>query len=125
MGLSSLLTARLSRWAPAAEPAGVVPFQSMVASFPGRLSWVWSSHFLRLRRGVSHRPFLPGSGHARFHVPFRALSPRGGPIRAGWNRTAAASVQTSARAISLPMLDRPGCLESQRLPNAVTVVSAL
>ena len=59
------------------------------------------------------------------HAAFRALSPRGGPIRAGWNRTAAASVQTSARAISLPMLDMPGWSESQRLPNAVAVVSAL
>ena len=46
-------------------------------------------------------------------------------IRAGWNRTAAASVQTSARAINLPMLDMPGWSESQRLPNAVAVVSAL
>jgi hypothetical protein len=48
------------------------------------------------------------SVHSHLHAIFRALSPRGGPIRAGWNRTAAASVQTSARAISLPMLDMPG-----------------
>ena len=63
--------------------------------------------------------------HSNVHVTFRALSPRGGPISAGWNKTAAANVQTSARAISFPMLDMPGCLESERLPNAVTVVSAL
>src|SRR5260370_25013539 len=65
------------------------------------------------------------SVHSHLHATFRALSPRGGPIRAGWNRTAAASVQTSARAISLPMLDMPGWSESQRLPNAVAVVPAL
>ena len=63
--------------------------------------------------------------HSPLYATFRPFSPRGGPIRAGWNRTAAASVQTRASAISLPMLDMPGCLESQRLPNAVAVVSAL
>jgi hypothetical protein len=36
---------------------------------------------------------------------------RGGPISAGWNRTAAAMVQTRASAISFPMLDVPGWLE--------------
>src|SRR5262245_52583903 len=50
---------------------------------------------------------------------------RGGPIRTGWNSTAAASVQTSERASSLPMLEVPGWLDSQRLPNAVPVVMAL
>src|SRR6266436_1060508 len=59
------------------------------------------------------------------HATFPTSSRRGGPIRAGWNRTAAARVQSSARAISLPMLDMPGWSESQRLPNAVAVVSAL
>ena len=63
--------------------------------------------------------------HPDPHAIFWALSPRGGPIRAGWNRTAAASVQTSAKAISLPMLDMPGWSESHRLPNAVAVVNAL
>src|SRR5262249_26251637 len=50
---------------------------------------------------------------------------RGGPISAGWNSTAAAILHTSARAISLPMLEVPGWVESHRLPNAVAVVSAL
>src|SRR6266478_3922127 len=50
---------------------------------------------------------------------------RGRPMRAGWKSTAAASVQTSDSARSLPMLDVPGWLENQRLPNAVAVVSAL
>ena len=43
---------------------------------------------------------------------------RGRPIRAGWNKTAAAMVQSSASAISLPMLEVPGSLDSHRLPNA-------
>ena len=34
-------------------------------------------------------------------------------------------VVTSASAISLPMLDVPGWLDSHRLPNAVAVVQAL
>src|SRR5437764_15460259 len=50
---------------------------------------------------------------------------RGGPISAGWNSTAAAIVHTRASAISLPMLDVPGWLDSHKLPNAVAVVSAL
>src|SRR2546430_16833893 len=33
--------------------------------------------------------------HAHVQATFRALSARGGPISAGWNRTAAASVQIS------------------------------
>ena len=33
---------------------------------------------------------------------------RGGPIRTGWKNTAAHIVHSSARAISLPMLDMPG-----------------
>src|ERR1700731_2394972 len=49
----------------------------------------------------------------------------GGPIRAGWNKLAAARVQTSDKASSFPMLDVPGCLDSQRLPKAVAVVIAL
>ena len=53
------------------------------------------------------------------------LTFRGGPISAGWNKIAAANVQTSDKASSLPMLEVPGCLESQRLPNAVAVVIAL
>jgi hypothetical protein len=32
----------------------------------------------------------------------------GGPISAGWNKIAAARVQTSDKASSLPMLDVPG-----------------
>ena len=50
---------------------------------------------------------------------------RGGPISAGWNRAAEASVQSSDNAKSLPMLEVPGCAGSQRLPNAVAVISAL
>ena len=50
---------------------------------------------------------------------------RGGPINAGWNKIAAAKVQTSDKASSFPMLDVPGCFESQRLPKAVAVVIAL
>ena len=46
-------------------------------------------------------------------------------MRTGWKRTAAASVQTSDRANSLPMLDSPGWLDNQRLPKAVAVVIAL
>ena len=53
------------------------------------------------------------------------LTFRGGPISAGWNKSAAANVQTSDKASSLPMLEVPGYLESQRLPNAVAVVIAL
>ena len=34
-------------------------------------------------------------------------------------------VQTSASAINLPMLDRPGNCDDHRLPNAVAVVIAL
>jgi hypothetical protein len=49
----------------------------------------------------------------------------GGPINAGWNKIAAANVQTSDKASSFPMLDVPGCLDSQRLPKAVAVVMAL
>jgi len=50
---------------------------------------------------------------------------RGLPIRIGWNKAAAASVQTSDTANSSPMLDVPGWLEKNRLPNAVAVVAAL
>jgi hypothetical protein len=49
------------------------------------------------------------------------LAWRGGPISAGWNRAAEASVQSSDSAKSLPMLEVPVCAESQRLPNAVAV----
>ena len=37
-----------------------------------------------------------------------ALTCRGGPIKTGWNSTAATIVQSSASAIILPMLDMPG-----------------
>src|SRR5258708_1145818 len=50
---------------------------------------------------------------------------RGGPMRTGWNSTAAGSVQSNDRARSLPMLDVPGWLDSHRLPKAVAVVMAL
>jgi hypothetical protein len=50
---------------------------------------------------------------------------RGGPISAGWNRAAEASVHSSDNAKSLPMLEVPGCAENHRLPNAVAVISAL
>ena len=50
---------------------------------------------------------------------------RGGPMSTGWNSTAAAKVLTRDSAKSLPMLDVPGWLDSQRLPNAVAVVMAL
>lgn len=46
-------------------------------------------------------------------------------MRIGWNRTAAASVHASDRAINLPMLEMPGSLESHKLPKAVAVVMAL
>ena len=46
-------------------------------------------------------------------------------MSAGWNHTAAVIVQTSASAINFPMLDVPGCAESQSEPNAVAVVMAL
>ncbi len=49
----------------------------------------------------------------------------GGPISAGWNKIAAAKVQTSDKASSFPILDVPGCLDSQRLPKAAAVVKAL
>src|ERR1700735_2581112 len=51
--------------------------------------------------------------------------PRGFPIRAGWKSAAEASVQASDKARSLPMLAVPGCLEKDRLPNAVAVMRAL
>ena len=50
---------------------------------------------------------------------------RGGPMRAGWNKTAASIVVHSDSASNSPMLDVPGWLENHRLPNAVAVVSAL
>ena len=50
---------------------------------------------------------------------------RGGPIKAGWNSTAAVIVHRRASAISLPMLDIPGFGESHKLPNAIAVVMAL
>ena len=43
----------------------------------------------------------------------------------GWNSTAAASVVTSDRHNSLPMLDVPGWLDSHRLAKVVAVVIAL
>ena len=46
-------------------------------------------------------------------------------MSAGWNKIAAANVQTSDKASSLPMLDVPGCLDIHRLPKAVAVVIAL
>src|SRR5262245_59372731 len=46
-------------------------------------------------------------------------------IRAGWKMTAAASVVSSDRAISLPMLEVPGWWESHKDPNAMAVVQAL
>ena len=45
--------------------------------------------------------------------------------QSGSCRTRAAMVHSKASAIILPMLDVPGCLENQRLPNAVAVVMAL
>src|ERR1700727_2287280 len=54
-----------------------------------------------------------------------ALNVRGRPISAGWNSAAAASVQASDSASSLPMLEVPGWLENHRLPKAVAVVAAL
>ncbi len=60
------------------------------------------------------------------HVPGGvSTSCRGGPIRIGWNSTAAASVVTSDSAKSSPMLDVPGWLENHRLPNATAVDMAL
>jgi hypothetical protein len=50
---------------------------------------------------------------------------RGRPIRAGWNSTAAAIVQTSANAINLPMLEVAGSLDSHKLPKALAVAIAL
>jgi len=50
---------------------------------------------------------------------------RGGPIKAGWNSTAAVIVHRRASAISLPMLDIPGLAENHKLPNAIAVVMAL
>jgi hypothetical protein len=46
-------------------------------------------------------------------------------MSAGWNSAADASVHASDNASNLPMLDRPGWLDSHKLPNAVAVVSAL
>src|SRR5262249_19351618 len=63
---------------------------------------------VRFSPRTDHRPF--GTGQAPFS--------RGGPIRAGWNNTAAAMVHSSARAINLPMLEVPGWLDIHRLPNA-------
>src|ERR1700730_18605556 len=50
---------------------------------------------------------------------------RGGPIRTGWKNTAAPIVHSSDRAISLPMLEMPGELDTHMLPNAIAVVMAL
>ena len=46
-------------------------------------------------------------------------------MRTGWNKTAAAKVHASDKAINFPMLAMPGWSESQRLPNAVAVIIAL
>jgi hypothetical protein len=46
-------------------------------------------------------------------------------MRAGWNSAADARVHSKDSARSFPMLDIPGWLESQRLPNAVAVINAL
>jgi hypothetical protein len=59
------------------------------------------------------------------YSPSSGTTLRGGPMRAGWNKTAADIVQSRANASSLPMLDRPGNWDSQRLPNAVALVKAL
>src|SRR5262249_60115558 len=58
----------------------------------------------------------------RVQVPFAS---RGGPISAGWNKTAAAKVHTRASAINSPMLEVPGWLDIHRLPKAVAEVIAL
>ena len=83
---------------------------------------------LRPRRcevGCGHLTELSSRSRIAFQVRYPAAASRGLPISTGWNSTAAASVQTSDSASSLPMLDVPGWLENHRLPNAVAVVSAL
>src|SRR5690348_2914977 len=50
---------------------------------------------------------------------------RGGPRSAGRKKSAVIKVQINAIASNSPMLAVPGWGESQRLPNAVDVVSAL
>ena len=65
----------------------------------------------RLREGVEFFRFLRESAATigRLLEPAsRFFRWRGGPIRIGWNSTAATSVVTSDRLSSLPMLDVPG-----------------
>ena len=71
------------------------------------------------------RSIPPRMRLTRSAISVYSLILRGLPINAGWNSKTAASVVTSDKASSLPMLDVPGWLDSHRLPNAVAVVRAL
>ena len=79
----------------------------------------------RIADGLAPCAHCPLGDCPPLHQTVRQSRTRGGPIKAGWNNTAAAMVQTSESAISLPMLDVPGWLERHRLPKAVAVVMAL
>jgi hypothetical protein len=77
-------------------------------------------------RRVANDHALSPCRRTAIHWPAaKLLVSRGGPIRAGWNKTAAAIVHSRASAISLPMLDVPGWLDIHKLPNAIAVVMAL
>ena len=60
-----------------------------------------------IRKGKRSAQLLTKARILAYTVAEASVS-RGGPIRTGWNSTAAAIVVTSASAISLPMLEVPG-----------------
>ena len=62
-------------------------------------------HMMRI---ASATAYSAASGTRSVAGPDAALAWRGGPIRTGWNSTAAAIVHNSASAIIFPMLDMPG-----------------
>ena len=59
-------------------------------------------------RDTSAAAYSAASGTRSAAGSDAALAWRGGPIRTGWNSTAAAIVHSSASAIIFPMLDMPG-----------------
>lgn len=82
--------------------------------------WVFSAAARIGPASLNPRQLLPEPGHGKRPGPAHRVDrlpppsahasplPRGGPISTGWNSTAAANVQTSDSARSLPMLEVPG-----------------
>ena len=131
--LHRYITARGYRWfrrtginswyAPADAPIAVGLFGRM--QFLRKYYLGLPFRILRDKKKARAASVTSSRRHAQRDRGYISPSSRGLPISSGWNSTAAASVVSSESASSLPMLDVPGWLESQRLPNAVAVVSAL